>query len=120
MTMVTGITREPRDGRYEILPPLDHLSQSIADIVSTPLGTRVMRPEYGSRVPRLIDAPVTQSWRLEVYVAISEALHRWEPRIRVTQVSILAVGPGYVELGIDYVLRDGDGQTNRAEVEVAK
>ncbi len=41
------------------LTGLDHLHQSIADILSTPIGTRVMRRDYGSRLPELIDAPMT-------------------------------------------------------------
>jgi phage baseplate assembly protein W len=90
---------------------LAHIRQSIIDIVTTPYGTRVMRPEYGSRVPRLVDNPVTQTWRLEIYVAIAEALHRWEPRIRLDHVGIDAVGPGYVELSITFRLQDGSGDT---------
>ena len=39
----------------ESLSGLDHLRQSIADILSTPLNTRVMRRDYGSRIPELID-----------------------------------------------------------------
>ena len=40
------------------LSGLDHLRQSIADILSTPLNTRVMRRDYGSRLPELIDQPI--------------------------------------------------------------
>ena len=39
------------------LEPLAHLRQSIGDILSTPIGSRVMRREYGSLVPALIDKP---------------------------------------------------------------
>ena len=64
--------------RFAVLEPLDHIRQSILDIVSTPVGTRVMRPEYGSRAPRLVDQPVTKGWKLSVYTAVAEALHRRE------------------------------------------
>lgn len=37
------------------LAGLDHLRQIIADILSTPLNTRVMRRDYGSRILELID-----------------------------------------------------------------
>ena len=36
---------------------LAHLSQSIADILTTPIGTRVMRRDYGSELPFLLDQP---------------------------------------------------------------
>ena len=35
----------------------DHLRQSVADIITTPIGSRVMRRDYGSLVPALIDQP---------------------------------------------------------------
>lgn len=100
--LVTGMSRAPQSGRFSVMEPLEHIRQSIMDIVTTPVGTRTMRPAYGSRVPRLVDNPVTQSWKLKIYAAIAEALHRWEPRVRVDRVRIDAVGPGYVELAIIY------------------
>jgi Bacteriophage baseplate protein W len=33
---------------------LAHLRQSVRDILSTPIGTRVLRRDYGSRLPRLV------------------------------------------------------------------
>lgn len=35
-----------------------HLAQSVADILTTPIGSRVMRRSYGSLIPSLIDAPI--------------------------------------------------------------
>ena len=48
------------------LAGLDHLRQSIADILSTPLNTRVMRRDYGSRLPELIDQPITPRLAVEL------------------------------------------------------
>jgi phage baseplate assembly protein W len=84
-----------------------HIRQSIADIVTTPVGTRIMRPDYGSGVPRLIDRPVSKGWKLEVFAAAAEAIRRWEPRVRVERVGVEAVGPGRAELTVEYRLRDG-------------
>ena len=33
----------------------DHIKQSIADILLTPVGSRIQRREYGSLIPMLID-----------------------------------------------------------------
>ena len=41
------------------LTGLAHLRQSVRDILTTPIGTRVMRREYGSRLFELLDAPLT-------------------------------------------------------------
>ena len=72
------------------LSGLDHLRQSIADILSTPLNTRVMRRDYGSRLPELIDQPITPRLAVELYAATAEALRRWEPRVHVQGVETAA------------------------------
>lgn len=65
---------------------LAHLRQSITDILSTPMGSRVMRREYGSRLFELIDAPVTQGTLIDLYAATAEALAKWEPRFKLNRV----------------------------------
>ena len=35
-----------------------HIKQSIADILLTPIGSRIQRRDYGSRMPELIDRPM--------------------------------------------------------------
>lgn len=65
-----------------------HLAQSIGDILSTPVGSRVMRRDYGSLLPRLIDQPFNGATRIRLYAAIATALMRWEPRIRLTRIDI--------------------------------
>ena len=67
---------------------MDHLKQSINDILTTPLGTRVMRREYGSRLFELIDAPINSSTIIDIVSATADALAKWEPRIIVERVEI--------------------------------
>lgn len=67
---------------------LDHLKQSIADILTTRIGTRVQRREYGSQLPDLIDQPYNGTTRLRAYAAIAMAVMRWEPRLRLTRVQL--------------------------------
>ncbi|MBU9413686.1 GPW/gp25 family protein [Burkholderia multivorans] len=69
-----------------------HIEQSAADILFTPLGTRVMRRDYGSLLPTLIDGPVNPLMRMRVMAASVMALARWEPRIQVNQVDFAATG----------------------------
>lgn len=75
-----------------------HLRQSIKDILTTPIGSRVMRREYGSQVPRLIDAPMNRSTLMDVYSAVAVALRRWEPRFELKQVQAVSAEPGFIEL----------------------
>ena len=77
---------------------LDHLRQSLGDILTTPIGSRVMRREYGSLVPELIDHPDNIATQVRVYAAMASALMRWEPRFRLTRIESLreADRPGAV------------------------
>lgn len=91
------------------LTGFEHLQQSITDILSTPVGTRVFRRDYGSRLPRLVDRPVNASLVTELVAAAAEALDRWEPRLRLEQITIDRVSPdGQIELSLaGYYLLDG-------------
>lgn len=79
-----------------------HLAQSISDILSTPIGTRVGRRDYGSALFELIDAPLTALVRLRVFAATAVALARWEPRLRLKRVQLVApTGDGTATLSIE-------------------
>lgn len=68
------------------LSGVDHLKQSIRDILTTRIGTRVMRREYGSRLPELVDNPIGELLKVELFAATAEALVKWEPRFRLDRV----------------------------------
>ena len=74
-----------------------HISQAITDILTTPIGSRVMRREYGSLVPELIDHPDNNASQVRLFSAVASALLRWEPRFRLTRVGVQrdAERPGY-------------------------
>lgn len=77
-----------------------HLRQSIRDILTTPIGSRVARRDYGSRLPRLVDAPINKSTILDMMAATAEALARWEPRFKIERVQIVNAAPGRIELDL--------------------
>lgn len=76
----------------------EHIRQSIADILTTPIGSRVMRREYGSLLPELIDAPTNPGLQLQLMAATVTALLRWEPRIIIDAVEINVMPPASVAL----------------------
>jgi len=79
----------------------EHLAQSIADIVTTPIGSRVMLRDYGCLLFDLLDRPTTRATLLLAAMAVTMALARWEPRIAVTQVTFGGdIAAGQVVLGI--------------------
>jgi len=65
-----------------------HLYQSIAKILTTPIGTRIARRDFGSELPELVDAPNNGATRVRLYAAIATALMQWEPRLRLTRVQL--------------------------------
>jgi phage baseplate assembly protein W len=79
----------------------DHLAQSCEDIISTPLGTRTMRRDYGCILADLVDRPLNRATTLLASMGIALALAKWEPRIVVRQVTIsgeLASGQAVAEI----------------------
>lgn len=99
-----------------LISPEAYLVQSIGDILSTATGTRVMRREYGSDVPKLIDAPVNSETVVDVFQAVAEALDRWEPRFRLRRVEILAAAAGSLSLVLTI---EDDLGTSTISIEVA-
>lgn len=67
----------------------DHIAQCMTDILTTRIGTRVMRREYGSLLPELVDHPFNDVTRLRVYSGAVMALMRWEPRVSLSRVQFL-------------------------------
>ncbi|MNE45936.1 Lysozyme [compost metagenome] len=80
----------------ESISGLDHLRQSIEDILTTPLGSRRMRPEYGSKLRRYVDMPVNEGWKSAVQAEVARALGRWEPRLRLERVVVTSVLDGQI------------------------
>ena len=69
------------------LTDLDHIRQSVRDILLTPVGTRVMRRQYGSLLSALIDQPQNEALRLQIMAACYSAIQKWEPRISLTAIA---------------------------------
>lgn len=83
------------------LAGVEHLRQSIADILSTPIGSRIARREYGSLLPDLVDQPMNGAGVLKLYAATALALLRWEPRLRLTRVTLERTGTASFALQIE-------------------
>ncbi|WP_264338640.1 GPW/gp25 family protein [Wolbachia endosymbiont (group A) of Cheilosia soror] len=83
------------------LEGLEHLKQSIVDIVTTPIGSRIMRRNYGSRLLELIDRPINRDFTLEIYAATAEALGKWEKRFKLEKVKITEVKEGKVTIDLE-------------------
>jgi len=83
-TRYIGMSRET--GRS--LTDGGHIRQSVSDILRTPVGSRVMRRDYGSELFSLIDMPQTAALTLQIMSVCYMALLKWEPRVSISSVSI--------------------------------
>ncbi|WP_336755399.1 GPW/gp25 family protein [Pantoea sp. USHLN298] len=79
----TGMNRETGGA----VADLDHIRQSVRDILLTPLGSRVMRRNYGSLLSALIDQPQNEALCLQIMSACYMAILQWEPRVTLTGIS---------------------------------
>lgn len=80
----------------------EHLKQSIRDILTTRIGTRIMRRNYGSRLPDLVDNPISEILKAEMFAESAEALSRWEPRFQLDRVYLeSASAEGRIVIGIE-------------------
>src|SRR5690625_3845843 len=76
------------------LQGLGHIEQSIQQILTTPIGSRVMRRDFGSLIPELIDHPLNDEIRLLIFAATATAIARWEPRFRLSRADLQVAGLG--------------------------
>ena len=67
----------------------DHILQSVRDILTTPIGSRVMRRDYGSLLPFLIDSPLNAYFIMQLRASVIHALMRWEKRVTPVRIELL-------------------------------
>ena len=97
---------------------LDHLYQSIGQILTTPRGSRLQRRGFGSPLLELVDAPNNLATRLRVYAGIATALMRQEPRLQLRRVGLSEItSSGSAVFDIEGVA-DATGQAIATRVRV--
>jgi phage baseplate assembly protein W len=85
----------------------EKIRQSIWIILSTAVGERVMRPQFGCGIHDLVFEANTPMLHGLVKTRVREALTRWEPRIDVTDVQVEAPPDrrNYLGIRIGYRIR---------------
>lgn len=80
--------------------------ESIRVILSTRPGERLMRPEFGGGLDRLLHEPNTIATRRQIRDLVRDALERWEKRILLDAVEVWEVSgrPADVRVEIRYRL----------------
>lgn len=85
----------------------ERVRQSIWILLSTAPGERLMLPDFGCGIHDLVFEPNTAALRGMVQVKVTEALHRWEPRIDVLDVQVHSPPQerNLLNIRIDYRIR---------------
>jgi uncharacterized protein len=86
----------------------DNVAQSVELLLRTAAGERLMRPEFGTTVPRLVFEADSEQNLFQLEQALLDALRRWEPRVEVERVQAAPdpTQPGVVTVTVAYrVLR---------------
>lgn len=95
--------RPDADGAMTYLTGMDLIRQSVATILDTEPGERIMLPSFGCGLRRYLMEPNTQATRTGMAEDITTALSLWEPRIRLLQVGVtLGEDPSLVWIDIAY------------------
>jgi phage baseplate assembly protein W len=98
---------------------IDHIRQSIKDILTTPIGSRVMRRDYGSLIPELIDQPGNAANLLRLKAASIGAIARWERRIVIKRIDFDFDATGKAVIDIDSVRVGGAARNTNMSVGLA-
>lgn len=94
------------------LSEIEHIKQSLADIGTTPIGSRVMRREYGTLLADLIDQPISEALYLKIYSTLYTAYVRFEDRIDISQLTVVDMKKGQLILDIIGFLKTNGDEIN--------
>jgi phage baseplate assembly protein W len=64
------------------------IQQNVRLILTTPKGSDVHRPDFGSNLWKFIDQPLNAITLGRIKAEITEAIETWEPRVKVLSVEI--------------------------------
>ena len=102
----TGLRVNP-DGSLATVDDAASIRQSILMLLSTRPGERVMRPDYGSHLHRLLFAPNDATTAGLAIHYVRRALERWERRIDIMSLDAVAQpeDTGKLSITLEYRIR---------------
>ena len=83
---------------------IEHVAESIRQILGTEIGSRVMRRDFGSRLRQIVFQPNDATIDTLVEHYVREAIERWEKRVVVGAVTVVHDERelGKVEIGVEF------------------
>ena len=102
------------DGRLVWSEGEDNIRESIAVILKTEPGERIVLPDFGAGLGRFLFEPNNAATHARIEDAITTALARWEPRIDVEAVDVVPDAVGAVRRARHHHLPAGRDRRARA------
>lgn len=92
----------------------DDIEQSLAILLATRRGERVMQPDFGCDLNEFLFAEITPSLVGQVRDLVAGAILNHEPRIRLEEVDIsdARAGEGLLVITVDYTVRATNSRFN--------
>ena len=102
----TGIVNSATGG-IAMVEEAASVRQSILLLISTRTGERVMRPDYGTELDRLVFSPNDNTTAGLAIHYVRRALARWEPRIEILHLDAFRNpdAESHLDLELDYRVR---------------
>ena len=96
--------RPTSEGSMAYVDGMELIRQSVATILDTEPGERIMLPTFGCGLRRYLMEPNSLATRTGMAEDISASLQRWEPRITLVNVAVTpGEDPSLVWIEIAYV-----------------
>ena len=92
----------------------DDIHQAILIILGTNPGERVMRPDFGAGLNSFVFEPVNVATMTRIRNRVRDSLIRWEARIDVLDVRVVAAGSerNQLDIELDYRVRGSNALHN--------
>lgn len=101
-------------GTAEMASGREDIEQSLKILLSTRPGERVMQPDYGCNLDRLVFEPLDASMKSYMEEMIKTSILYHEPRINLLGITIMDMSPnsGFVSISVDYEIRTTNSRHN--------
>jgi phage baseplate assembly protein W len=103
---LAGVSLTP-GGAIEMVEGHESIRQAIVLLLSTVPGERVMRPDYGCDLRRLVFSPNDETTAGLAIYYVRRALERWEPRVLIERLDAVrhSEDPEGLEILLEYRVR---------------
>lgn len=104
----------PGGASVEMVSGHDDIAQSLAILLATRRGERVLREDFGCELSAFLFGEISQRMVGQVRDLVSDAILHHEPRIRLDEVQVSAerAGEGVLLVTIDYTVRATNSRFN--------